>query len=594
MSDGFDPISAAAAADARLRARIAGLLDLALRPLLAADALRPPVAGLLRTTASLPLPGVAAPAELRLALVAAARSLLDVDDPEAMLEGLDFRQRRSSLSRGVLDRLGDATSVETDALDELEAGRTRSLLAEDAVAFADAPLAELRDAQRLVRVVAVATQGATDPEAGRRAAEALLDFPAGAFEELLVRAWADEEPAPGSERSFTHEQLAARVDVLLRLQRSLAALDGETDARRRRGHVLALAKSELDAAAGLALAEGDEDLALRGFGDLDGTRLQQSDGGSLAARALLAGEVFEQPMDASASVVDRQIARRLGTDVLRAIPMFAPEAVGVLLVPATTDEFAALALAALAAPGLWLPIRFERRIEEAGRTVQSRYDRRLREIVHEANNPLSVIHNYLHVLGARLDDENTSREQLRLIGEEIGRTSGILRALVDAPAEPEARRPAQPGPTLHALVSDVLALLEPSLIADAGIELVTEFDSVDVTPALDSAQLRQVLLNLLKNAVEAMPDGGRIVVATHTALATSSGPGFEISITDSGAGIPPDLLRGLFARGTSTKGEGRGLGLGIVRQLVEALGGSVSAQSQAGRGTTFRLVFPLH
>jgi signal transduction histidine kinase len=594
VSNGFDSISTAAAADARLRARIAGLLDLALRPLLAADALRPPVAALLRTTASLPLPGVAASAELRHALVAAARALLDVDDAEAMLSALDFRQRRSSLARGMLDRLGDATSVETGALDELEAGKTRSLLAEDAVAFADAPLAELRDAQRLVRVVAVATQGATDPEAGRRAAEALLEFPAGAFEELLVRAWADAEPAPGSERSFTHEQLAARVDVLLRLQRSLGALDGETDARRRRAHVLALARSELDATVGLALAESDEHLALRGLGDLDGTRVQQSESGSLAARALLAGEVFDQPIDASAAVVDRQIARRLDTDVLRAIPMFAPEPVGVLLVPATVDEFLALGLAALAAPGLWLPIRFEQRIEEVGRSVQNRYDRRLREVVHEANNPLSVIHNYLHVLGARLDDENTSREQLRLIGEEIGRTSQILRALVDAPAGPEAKRPVQPGPTLHALVSDVLALLEPSLIADAGIELVAELDSVDVTPALDSAQLRQVLLNLIKNAVEAMPDGGRIVVATHTALATSTGPGFEISITDSGAGIPPDLLRGLFSRGTSTKGEGRGLGLGIVRQLVEALGGSVSAQSQPGRGTTFRLVFPLH
>ena len=103
-----------------------------------------------------------------------------------------------------------------------------------------------------------------------------------------------------------------------------------------------------------------------------------------------------------------------------------------------------------------------------------------------------------------------------------------------------------------------------------------------------------MLLNLLKNAVEAMPEGGRIVLATHTSLANSSGPGFEISITDSGAGIPPDLLRGLFARGTSTKGVGRGLGLGIVRQRVEALGGSVSAQSRPGRGTTFRLLFPLH
>ncbi len=582
---------AAGGPDAQLRARAAEVLDLAVRPRLAADALPPFVEGLLRKSASL-APGAAAPAELRLALATAAGMLLDADEPQALLAGLAFLQRRATLVRAVLDCLGDATVVETNTLEELERGAASSTLAEEALAFAEAPLEALRDAQRLVRVVSVATRAAKDADAGRQAARALLELPVGAFEELLDRSWTDEATDPGVPAP-SREVLAARIAVLLRLQRRLAVLDGETDARRRRARILAFAAEVLEAPAALALAELEDRLVLHGPADLEGTQLTQAGGASLAARALHAAEASTESAGEGAPVVDRQIARRLGSDALHAVPMFAPEAVGVLLVPAAADAFAARALAALAAPGLWLPIRFERRVEEAGRTVQSRYERRLREVVHEANNPLSVIHNYLHVLGARLDDETTSREQLRLIGDEIGRTSEILRALVDAPAQPDGRRAVQPGASLHALVGDVLALLEPSLMADAGIELVTEFDATDVMLALDTAQLRQVLLNLLKNAVEAMPEGGRIVLATQTALETASGPGFEISITDSGAGIPPDSLEGLFGRGASSKGEGRGLGLGIVRQLVEALGGSVSAQSRPGRGTTFRLVFPL-
>lgn len=593
MNTGTGPSELAPAVEADVRARVAGLLELALRPQLTADVLDARVEGLLRRLAPIPLSGAAGPTEIRLALVHAAGQVLAAEDPEALLARMDFAQRRSSLVRSILECLGDASAIETNTLEELEAGAAASPLAADALAFAEADVEALRDAQRLVRIVAVATRAAADPDAGRRAARALLALPVGAFEELLDPAWLPAEEGSAPSVLPDPAALLAQVEDLLRVHRLLGALDGETHARRRHGHLLAVLRSELGADAALALAEEDERLVLHGLTDLEGTSLRVDGGESLAARALAAGEALELPADDAAPVLDRQIARRLGADALRAVPMFAPEPVGVLLVPATTDAFLSRALAALAAPGLLLPIRFERRVLEAGLSVQSRYERRLREVVHEANNPLSVIHNYLHVLGARLDDESTSREQLRLIGDEIGRTSEILHALVDAPAGVEARRPAQSGPSLHALVRDVLALLEPSLMADAGIELVTEFDAVDVTPALDTPQLRQVLLNLLKNAVEAMPEGGRIVLATHTALATSSGPGFEISITDSGAGIPPDLLRGLFARGTSTKGDGRGLGLGIVRQLVEALGGNVSAQSHPGRGTTFRLVFPV-
>ena len=610
MNGGVEEEQAHAVGDpeARLCARVARALDLAVLPMVE-DTLLAAELDVLAFATAVPRPAPGARRSvLRRRLVDIASALLAEPDAADLVRRLDEDAATRSAVRRLFDLLGGSTALEAQALEALEARRDAEdpaarALAEDVALFADTARGEggvdaeveaLTDAHRLVRVVAVARLAARDPALGRDAARDLLGLPVRALESL--GAVPPEHGAARLEAPPPREELEVRVARFVEAERALAVLDGELDAARCVAAVQRVAEDLLTVPVGLALALREDRVTLRGLAGLDDVSIDLSSDRSIVSRVLAVGTPEHALLGAADAVVDRQIARRLGTDALLALPMYAPEPVGVLLLPASAEPFGACALAALAASRLWLPLGVGRRLDAAGRDVHSRYEARLREVVHEANNPLSVIHNYLHILGARLDDESSSREQLRLIGDEIRRTSEILQALVDVPTTPgagEAGSGEGVQVSLNALVRDVVGLLEPALMDAAGIDLALELDPTDALTALDDARLRQVLLNLLKNSVEAMPEGGRIVVATRTALVTASGPGFEIDITDSGPGIPPDLLPELFSVGTSTKGSGRGLGLGIVRRLVEELGGTISAQSRPGRGSTFRLVFPL-
>ena len=527
---------------------------------------------------------------LRTALAEQVHALLAEHDGAARMAAAYSNSKRLEWTSALLELDGEVTAHEQVALEELKAGNPRSDLAFDVESFADASLESLMGAQRLVRVHAVCRRALRDLEDGRRAARNLLDLPLGAFEEVVL-ASADAQRADDDDLPLSKHELLARAESMLAIARELFGVASVDSV----GAVVAgvqAAAEQFGERCHIALADGMRGLTLQGAADLDGTTMNLDAGDLLAARALASGSAEIRPVADGMPVIDRQIARRLGTDTLCAIPMFSADVVGVLFVAASETQFAARALAALAAPALRQPLRLERMLEDADRSVRSRYEQRLREVVHEANNPLSVIHNYLHVLGSRLDDASDDREQLRLIGDEIRRTSDILRALVDAPAVSVPPIATAPAATLNARVRDAIGLLEPTLMREAGIELHLDLDQADVVPGPDDGRLRQILLNLLKNAVEAMADGGRIELATRTSILLPAGPGFEITITDSGPGIDPDSLPGVFTAGASTKGEGRGLGLGIVRQLVEELDGTVSVQSRLGSGTTFRLQFP--
>ena len=105
--------------------------------------------------------------------------------------------------------------------------------------------------------------------------------------------------------------------------------------------------------------------------------------------------------------------------------------------------------------------------------------------------------------------------------------------------------------------------------------------------ALDNESLKQVYLNLILNAVEAMPEGGRL------AIETAERPGrIEVRLADSGPGIPPETLRRLGSPFVSTKPKGSGLGLFLTRRLVQTSGGDLRIESEVGRGTSCTLSFP--
>jgi two-component system sensor histidine kinase PilS (NtrC family) len=159
---------------------------------------------------------------------------------------------------------------------------------------------------------------------------------------------------------------------------------------------------------------------------------------------------------------------------------------------------------------------------------------------------------------------------------------------------PARRRPVE----LAALVEEVLKMFET--VRPAGVEV-----ECGVDPALralaDPAEIRQLLWNLVLNAAQAMPAGGRLVVTAAGLPQGAPGadrndpreePGFvEVSVSDTGVGIPPEALERIFDPFFTTKTGGSGLGLAIVHRVVEGSGGSVEVESRMGEGTTFRVRF---
>ena len=200
-------------------------------------------------------------------------------------------------------------------------------------------------------------------------------------------------------------------------------------------------------------------------------------------------------------------------------------------------------------------------------------------VAHQIGTPLNVISGYVQMLRAKQEDGSPDAERLRTIQEQIARVTTIVQSLLDRTRRPElALRPLAPGELLEGLAE----LVRPSLVG-RGIDLLIEVDPGLPAVGADRVQLEQALLNLVSNAVDAMPEGGRLSLA-----ARPDGDGVALVVADSGAGIPLEDLSRVFEPLYTTKppGKGTGLGLPILREIVEAHGGTARLESRAGEGTT--------
>jgi signal transduction histidine kinase len=209
-------------------------------------------------------------------------------------------------------------------------------------------------------------------------------------------------------------------------------------------------------------------------------------------------------------------------------------------------------------------------------------------LAHDLRNPLAGISGALHVL-----EDDLPRGPHHTVIEEIqGHIARMDRTLTDLLWH--ARPPAP-----QYLPLDVNEVVEQSLwllptASDAGVEIVRELRPELPLLRLDPNLLHQAFLNILINARQAMPDGGRLTV--RTALRPSpagAGSVVEVAITDTGVGIPAEHLPRIFEPFFTTKTQGTGLGLAIAARIVEQHGGSVAVESSPGHGTTFRLLFRL-
>ncbi|MEF9604052.1 ATP-binding protein, partial [Paracoccus sp. PXZ] len=211
-------------------------------------------------------------------------------------------------------------------------------------------------------------------------------------------------------------------------------------------------------------------------------------------------------------------------------------------------------------------------------------------IAHEINNPLAVIQGNLDVLREILGPAAQPAEtELRLIDEQIHRISQIVTRLLDfarmeEPGEPDAAAdPVQAAVECEPLVRHMLAR--------GGVTLRHDLRSTRLV-RIGRVALQQVLVNLIVNAIHAMPEGGEIRIASRDAPRDGT-PGVLLELSDTGTGIPAEILGQIFEPFVTSRGRkgGTGLGLSICRRLIERQGGSIAVDSDA-TGSRFRIWLP--
>ena len=211
-------------------------------------------------------------------------------------------------------------------------------------------------------------------------------------------------------------------------------------------------------------------------------------------------------------------------------------------------------------------------------------------VAHELRNPLGVIKNSAYFLNMILDDSDPEvKHGLQILNREVGRSDQIIKSLLDfARSKPPDRQELN--------VNDVVRETLSQNVVTESIKVDSQLDETLPTIFADPTQLRQVFDNLICNAIQAMPEGGRLGVGTSK---VSEGPPksewIAVSITDTGVGIPQENLEKLFEPLFTTKSKGIGLGLALVKDLVEGNGGSIEVESNdtPGKGSTFTVRLPI-
>lgn len=208
-------------------------------------------------------------------------------------------------------------------------------------------------------------------------------------------------------------------------------------------------------------------------------------------------------------------------------------------------------------------------------------------VAHELRNPLSSIKGYATYFGGRFPEGSSDREAAEIMVKEVDRLNRAISDLIGLSRPTDVR----PQPTdMTRLLGDTLRLIEQDAAARGVRVGLNTADDVPPLP-LDPDRMRQVLLNLCLNALEAMPDGGELDLSL---TMDADGGKALLEVRDTGTGIAPDALPHIFDPYYTTKGQGTGLGLATVHKIVEAHGGSITVSTVPGAGTVFHVFMPLY
>ncbi len=206
-------------------------------------------------------------------------------------------------------------------------------------------------------------------------------------------------------------------------------------------------------------------------------------------------------------------------------------------------------------------------------------------IAHEIRNPLTSINILIHSLRERLPSENSLQEDIKVIEEEIHRMNEIVDQFLRF-AKPSS--PFLEKTDVLSIFEETLQLLRPQ-IEKQRIVVEKEFQALPMIQ-MDPEQMKQAMLNLLLNAIQAMPEGGQLTLKGQN---SKDGQWIHLSIQDSGVGIPGEDMNKLFDPFFSTKEGGVGLGLSIAHRIIDQHHGKIEVESTPGEGTLFTVWLPV-
>ncbi len=332
-------------------------------------------------------------------------------------------------------------------------------------------------------------------------------------------------------------------------------------------------------------------------------------GGTLAQAALQQRVGFVSRQAGLQSLVEEQLLRIFNAETLVCVPLLAGgQCLGLLLGGVPGWQQAELqrrmrylqGFGAQAGKALQAARRAGADVADGPQPARADNDARLqaerqeqrasaRRVVHEVNNPLAIIKNYLEVLDDKLTRQEPVAGEIGVLHEEIERIGHIMGEWVgDAPAAPAGMA------DINLAINKLVVLLRDSKFMPSSVELVTRLPAQPCEVEGSADTLKQILLNLVKNAVEVLPRGGRIDIVNNGQVPRNGRLFYVVCVSDNGPGIPTEHRSKLFSPVQSSKpGSNRGIGLSIVQGLVKKLGGSIACVSTTTKGTMFEICLPV-
>lgn len=504
----------------------------------------------------------------------------------------------------------------------------------DAVLFHHLPQEKVAGAHPLIVIAQVAnrlTMLHADDTATLGEIETLLEFPAARLRQLLDDSGKivdDVAQSLGIEIDTSlfrqHSQLNSAAPDNMRLQKSRLATELRDNVMVGRNPFGAGPPTSLDdtlatVQRSVNILFGIQEMAFF-FPDPSHQRLQ---GKCLSEQSLLINEIsvslrhgdgligkafsgrkavasFDEPDTVAASIPDRQVIRLLGREGIYCQPIFTrTTGVGVLVFGIHPSQLTQIrkqdklvsmfAQQAAQAIALVNTLAEQESRIKAEMTAQARDQ--ARHLVHEANNPLGIIKNYIHLLEGKLSAEDSARSELKIIQDEIDRVSRIIKTVATADT---AALPANQVINVNEVIRSVYTLTFEPLFARNRIHAEIRLDPNVPNVAVNRDKLIQILMNLLKNAAEALQHGGSVRIATHANVRHEGRNHIEIQLKDDGPGMTQYVRDNLFTPLASTKGtEHAGLGLSIVKRIIDEMGGWISCQSDEASGTAFQILLPV-